>query len=264
MAQKMKGSVRERQMILTEENGKHFTVCAHRGFSARYPENSIEAFEGAVACGADEIELDVRLTADGVMIVSHDNRLDRISDGLPGETVSGSEFGYLRGLNTGAKRVMTARFCTPEEVFAAVGGRIIMNIHLKESGPDGCIIRGLAGLAGRYGIADSVYFAGSPAELDAMRKYAPHIPRTAIQLPRDTVGIADMAAEYGCFRVQLWSGLYTAGDIDLLKSRGVHINLFHAETEEEVTAAFAEGVDTVLSNNADVAVAAAEKMRGRA
>jgi len=241
-------------MNLTEEKNKKYTVCAHRGFSAEYPENSMEAFEAAIACGADEIELDVRLTADGVPVISHDDKLDRISDGKEGERVSTSTFVYLRTLNTGFKRGMNARFCTPGEVFERIGGRIIMNIHLKQAGPDGCIIKHLCELAKIYGIEDSIYFAGSPRELAAMKEYAPHIPRTAIQLPKDTQPITEMAAEYDCFRVQLWSGLYDADTIAALKRDGRHINLYHAETVEELTAAYGEGIDTVLANDAATAV----------
>ena len=52
-------------------------VIAHRGASSEAPENSMEAFEKAIALGADGIELDVRSTADGVPIVMHDHSLKR-------------------------------------------------------------------------------------------------------------------------------------------------------------------------------------------
>jgi glycerophosphoryl diester phosphodiesterase len=52
-------------------------VIAHRGASGSAPENTIAAFEVAVAQSADAIELDVRLTADGVPVVLHDPTLDR-------------------------------------------------------------------------------------------------------------------------------------------------------------------------------------------
>lgn len=54
---------------------------AHRGASARAPENTLAAFERAFADGADWIECDVRLTADGAPIVLHDATLDRTTDG---------------------------------------------------------------------------------------------------------------------------------------------------------------------------------------
>ena len=54
-----------------------FTLVGHRGAMAHAPENSIASFRLAEEMGVDEIELDVRLTADGVAIVLHDATLDR-------------------------------------------------------------------------------------------------------------------------------------------------------------------------------------------
>lgn len=53
-------------------------VIAHRGYSTGYPENSLAAFEAAVAAGADAIETDVRLSRDGVPVCSHDADLKRL------------------------------------------------------------------------------------------------------------------------------------------------------------------------------------------
>ena len=50
-------------------------VIAHRGASATHPENTLEAFRAAAEQGADGIELDVRLSADGVLVVHHDAHL---------------------------------------------------------------------------------------------------------------------------------------------------------------------------------------------
>ena len=55
-------------------------VIAHRGSSSEAPENTLPAFEAAVRQGADAIELDVRLTADGAPVVIHDATLDRTTD----------------------------------------------------------------------------------------------------------------------------------------------------------------------------------------
>lgn len=54
-------------------------VIAHRGHSARYPENTLEAYRAAIASGADLVETDARLSADGVVIASHDPDLARIA-----------------------------------------------------------------------------------------------------------------------------------------------------------------------------------------
>ena len=56
-------------------------VCAHRGFNAIAPENSMPAFGAAVDMGADEIEIDLWWTKDGEIVSTHDDRLERVSDG---------------------------------------------------------------------------------------------------------------------------------------------------------------------------------------
>src|SRR5919201_4383687 len=54
---------------------------AHRGGAARWPENSLTAFRGAIAGGARLLELDVHLTSDGEVAVIHDPTLDRTTSG---------------------------------------------------------------------------------------------------------------------------------------------------------------------------------------
>ena len=56
-------------------------VYAHRGFSGLYPENTLLAFEHALEVGATGIELDVQLTADGEIVVIHDEKIDRTTNG---------------------------------------------------------------------------------------------------------------------------------------------------------------------------------------
>lgn len=57
-------------------------VFAHRGASGYAPENTLEAFQLAVELGADGVELDVHITRDGHLLVAHDERVDRVSDGI--------------------------------------------------------------------------------------------------------------------------------------------------------------------------------------
>jgi len=56
-------------------------IHAHRGASSMYPENTMESFSAAIEQGADCIELDVHLTKDGHIVVAHDARLERVSNG---------------------------------------------------------------------------------------------------------------------------------------------------------------------------------------
>lgn len=55
-------------------------LLGHRGDPLAHPENTLAGFESAIACGADGVELDVRLSADGVPVVVHDETLQRTAD----------------------------------------------------------------------------------------------------------------------------------------------------------------------------------------
>ena len=56
-------------------------VIAHRGYSGKYPENTMLAFKKAEEAGCDEIEMDVQLTKDGEIVIIHDESIDRVTDG---------------------------------------------------------------------------------------------------------------------------------------------------------------------------------------
>lgn len=56
-------------------------VYAHRGYSGKYPENTMLAFRKAIEVGADGVEMDVQLSKDGEVVVIHDEKLDRTTDG---------------------------------------------------------------------------------------------------------------------------------------------------------------------------------------
>lgn len=225
--------------------------CAHRGLSKLMPENTLPAFAAALALGADEIEFDIRLTKDQKLIVSHDGTLERISDGegkLKEKTLE-----ELLALNIGVKHGWEVGFCTAEEVFEQFANKIVFNMHLKEHGEDGYLIRELVKLVDKYNAHGSVYFAGSPSELEWMEKVAPEIPRTAIQLPKDTVEIYEMATKYHCTGVQFWLGMFDEALIEKMHAAGINCNLYYADTPEDYDKYFAMGIDTLLTNRMDLA-----------
>lgn len=86
-------------------------VIAHRGGRARAPENTLEAMRLAIADGADALEFDVRLSADGEVVVIHDPTVDRTTDGTG--QVERKSLRELQALNAGSD---TARIPTLEEV----------------------------------------------------------------------------------------------------------------------------------------------------
>ncbi len=225
--------------------------CAHRGLSALMPENTLPAFAAALALGADEIEFDVRLTKDLKLIVSHDGTLERISNG-EGQ-LSDFTLQELRKLNIGIKKGWQVSFCTVEEVFAQFAKKIVFNIHLKEHGEDGYLVKELLQLIERYDAYDFVYFAASPKELEWLLRLAPQVKRVAIQLPNDKISIDEMALKYKCSGVQFWLDMFDESLINKLHEAGLFCNLFYADDAENYYKYFKMGIDTLLTNRMDLA-----------
>lgn len=225
--------------------------CAHRGLSALMPENTLPAFAAALALGADEIEFDVRLTKDLKLIVSHDGTLERISDG-EGQ-LSDFTLQELKNLNIGIKKGWQVSFCTVEEVFAQFAKKIVFNIHLKEHGEDGYLVKALLQLIEKYDAYDFVYFAASPKELEWLLRLAPQVRRVAIQLPNDKISIDEMALKYKCSGVQFWLDMFDEPLINKLHEAGLFCNLFYADDAENYYKYFEMGIDTLLTNRMDLA-----------
>src|SRR5690242_17990088 len=76
-------------------------IIGHRGASGEAPENTMSAFALALSQGADLIELDVQMTADGVLVVIHDFAVDRTTNGQG--LVKDLTLQDLRGMNAGAR-----------------------------------------------------------------------------------------------------------------------------------------------------------------
>ncbi|WP_312092293.1 glycerophosphodiester phosphodiesterase [Niallia sp.] len=74
-------------------------IFAHRGFSAQYPENTMKAFEEAAKAKADGIEIDIQMTRDGEIVIIHDEKVDRTTNGLG--YVQELSYKELRSLNAG-------------------------------------------------------------------------------------------------------------------------------------------------------------------
>jgi len=105
-----------------------FIIIAHRGASGTYPENTLLAFEQALAAGAGWLELDVHLSADGELVVIHDEFLDRTTSGQG--LVAAHPLAQLRQLNAG----LGEKIPLLDEVLELAAGRASLNIELKGEG----------------------------------------------------------------------------------------------------------------------------------
>lgn len=84
------------------QSNQNIFVAAHRGWSEAYPENSMLAFQKAAELGVDQIEMDIRVTKDGELVVFHDLTVDRVSNGTG--KVADFTLAELKQLDIGIKK----------------------------------------------------------------------------------------------------------------------------------------------------------------
>lgn len=157
---------------------------AHRGYSGKYPENTMLAFEEAAKTGADGIELDVQLTKDGQVVVIHDERIDRTTDG----TGFVKDYTYEELKKFNASKVTGDRYefqhiPTFEEYCAWVKDKnLVTNVELKTSiiyYPE--IEEKTLEIIRRYGLEDRIIFSSfNHLSILKMKELAPEIPCGAL------------------------------------------------------------------------------------
>lgn len=231
-------------------------LCAHRGFAPGAPENTLPGIGIAVALGAAEVEIDVRSTADGVLIVSHDANVTR----LTGQTGIIGEMNYdeLKKLNLGRQFAACydgIGYAALEEVLAAFPRRTVFNLHIQaeQSRSDyRVVIRKVMELAGRYDCAEHIYFSSEDAAvLKATAEEAPQVERCLICQENGPYreNLVEAAAELGCGRIQTVGAYLTEDRIGKAKAAGIRCNLFSSENPADAGAWLRKGVDCILSDN---------------
>jgi glycerophosphoryl diester phosphodiesterase len=137
------------------------TVWAHRGASAIAPENTLAAFRLAHELGADGVELDVQLSADGHVVVIHDETLDRTTSGKG--PVCRRTLEELRALDAsyGWEGFLGERMPVLDEVLELLGPTgMTINIELKNSvEPYPGLEQAVVGLVAAAGVADKVIYS---------------------------------------------------------------------------------------------------------
>lgn len=167
--------------------GKHKPyVMAHRGNRILCPENTLAAFRQAIADGADAIETDLHLTADGVFVCIHDATVDRTTDGSG--AVAQMTLAELKTLSAayGRPDFQAERIPALAELAALLPDDMVLALELKTDRflePGVC--RQLVAELDRMGVRErTVVLSFSLPRLRAMRAVAPGIPIGWITLSR--------------------------------------------------------------------------------
>jgi glycerophosphoryl diester phosphodiesterase len=154
-------------------------IIAHRGASLHAPENTLAAFELALQQGIDGIELDVKLSADQIPVVIHDESVDRTTDGRG--LVHELSLATLKELDAGNGQ----KIPTLDEVFASVGGQLLINVELTNyTTKKDQLVDKVVEVIKKHDLAESILFSSFLSKnLKRAEELLPQTPRGLLALP---------------------------------------------------------------------------------
>jgi glycerophosphoryl diester phosphodiesterase len=228
-------------------------VLAHRGGAGAWRENTLDAYAAALRLGADGVELDVRRTSDGALVVHHDPEIpgvgaihDLKATDLPAwvpsldqalETCAGAV------VNVELKNTPVEPGFDPSEKAAA---QVVSALSASGLSASGLAASGRSpGPAPAHVIVSSFW----PATLEAVRQAGPDIPLGLLVHPLFEVGEwADQAAILGCRALHPFAEQVTPELVDLVHDLGMSVITWTVNEPGDLVAVAAAGVDGVISD----------------
>lgn len=220
------------------------SVMAHRGASAAFAENTLEAFAGARALGADWVELDVRRTADRRLVVHHDAH-------LPG------------GVALMARHRAQIPSVVPDLAEALDTCHPLgVNIEIKNGAPDPDFdptgrldADALVDLLHRRRGSDQVLVSSfNLASIDRVHELDPTVPTGWLLLDRGkTADLVARAVDGGHAAIHPPADMVDAAFVDHARSAGLNVNVWTVDEPLRMTELVAMGVDGIITNVPDVA-----------
>lgn len=211
-------------------------VIAHRGVSATFPENTIEAFRGAAEHGADWVELDVRRTADHSLVVHHDALL---YDG--------------RAIVELAAADLPPSVPTLARALDACAGMGV-NIEIKNNEPDPdadveeFVAEATVALLAQRGGGDEVLISSfNPATLVRVREQAPHLA-TALLVVEPAPDVVDVLLGAGHQALHPFDWFVDEDLVTRCHAAGVKVNVWTVDDTNRMTELLALGIDGLCTN----------------
>lgn len=227
-------------------------IIAHRGASAHAPENTISAFRKAIQLGCDMIELDLRQSRDGHLVVIHDDTLFRTS-GVKGR-VTARTLSELKSLDVGSwfsPDFAGERIPTLEEVIACVKGKTLLNIEVKGGGSSSRRIEEtlLAILRTSDFLADVMVSSFNVSLLSRLRRRTPKLRIGVLYNRKNLTRGIRIGRDLGAIALNL-PGRRISGDlIKKVKNGGLAIYVYTLNSREEMVRAVQWGVDGIFTDD---------------
>lgn len=159
-----------------EDIGKRRLIFGHRGAPDETPENTIAGFQRSVELGLDGVELDARFCKSGELVVFHDDKVEKITDGSGNiEELSLDELKELDAGSHAGSEFKGEKIPLLEEVLEVLGGKMIINVELKtRSVPDDELEAEVIRLIKTMGLESSVILSSfNPFSVGRARKLDP-------------------------------------------------------------------------------------------
>jgi glycerophosphoryl diester phosphodiesterase len=231
-------------------------IIAHRGYRAKYPENTLSAFKAALDAGAAMIELDVSLSNDRKVVVIHDTTLQRTTNGHG--PVNGLTLRELKQLDAGSwfhSNFAGERLPELIEVLELVDGRALINIEIKSSAyepnhPLDAIERQVMQLMRQKKARD--YILISSFNIFILEQLAAY--KDAPPLAWISKSPADRHTVRMCTRINAFSWhpehlILTCDQIEMMHAAGIRVFPFNMESKADFNRMLSMGVDGVIIND---------------
>lgn len=231
---------------------KTLKIIGHRGLPATYPENTLISFERAIAAGVDAIEFDVHRTADDRLVVTHDDTVERCSDGHG--AVRAQTLAELRQLDFGgwkAPEFAGTRLPTLEETLDCLGAAPTLEIliELKEN-DEACTELLARELKCRRLVDRCAVLSFYANQLATMHELLPAVRLQGFRLHDFAVPVPN--AYELITRLCIWLDQLDMAEIDRFHARGIQMDTCPVDTPAALAKALAFPVDTITTNAADV------------
>lgn len=234
-------------------------IFAHRGVSARYPENTMRSFEAALGTGCDGIELDVQMSSDGELVVIHDETVDRTTDGSG--RVRDMSLAQLRELDASAAfagEYGRNPIPTLDEYLDLVTGTgVVTNIELKNGvyRYPGMEERLVAMIRARGLERRAIFSSFNHQSASACARLCPEAEIAFIESAW-LLGAGAYCKAHGAAYLNPRHSFLTTENAAELAAHGVRAQAWTVDDPAEVRRLAALGVDSIIANDPAAAMAA--------
>lgn len=234
-------------------------VIAHRGFSGKAPENTLVAIEQAIELGADMVEVDVTLTADGHVVVIHDETLDRTTNGRG--PVLETSLEAIRSLDAGAwfdARFAGEKVPTLSEVLELTRDRILLNVEIKHEavgeGAEGGIAQKVDTLVRGRGMTETVIVSSfDPRPLGHLRELGSEIATASLYAEELHRGMrpSEVIAQVGAAAFNVSGRHLDEAMLADARQNGIKVSVYTINEEADMERLLALGVGALFTDRPD-------------